>query len=87
MDDLAMQIAEVLQECISKGMRLPFIMCAASPNGSVLVTRFRFPGTEPDILAEHFETGGFRAPITIMILDQSGEARRITVTAAGRTWH
>jgi hypothetical protein len=87
MDDLSAMIAEVLQQCLDRGMQLPFIVCSASPNGSVLAVRFSSPGDEPDILAEHYEPSGFGIPMTIMILDRSNEAVGVTLDATGRTWH
>jgi hypothetical protein len=71
--------------CPGGEMKLPFILCAASPNDSVLC--LRTDGVDPEILAEHYEGGGFRAPITIMVLDQTGEAVRITIEAEGLKFH
>lgn len=87
MDDLSVTIAEVLQKCLERGMRLPFILCSASPNGSVLAMRFSGPDAAPDVLAEHYDPAGFRMPMTIMILDQTNEAARVTLDATGKTWH
>jgi len=33
-------------------MKLPFIICAVSPNGTVFCMRFNGPGGEPDVLAQ-----------------------------------
>jgi len=60
-------------------MKLPFIICAASPNGTVFCMRFNGPRGEPDVLAQHDEPGGFKSPINWMVLDQNGEAVHVTV--------
>ena len=60
-------------------MKLPFIICAASPNGTVFCMRFNGPGGEPEVLAQHDEPRGFRSPINWMMLDQNGEAVRVTI--------
>jgi len=38
-------------------------------------------GIDPDVLAEHYEEEGFRTPMTIAVVDQTGEAVRIGITA------
>jgi hypothetical protein len=60
-------------------MKLPFIICAASPNGTVFCTRFSGPGGQADMLAQHDELGGFKSPINWMVLDQNGEGVRVTI--------
>ena len=60
-------------------MKLPFIICAASPNGTVFCMRFGGPGGQPDVLAQHDKPGGFKSPINWMVLDQNGEAVRVTI--------
>ena len=50
-DEATKHFAEILQICRERGMKLPFIICAASPNGSVFCMRFNGPGGEPDVLA------------------------------------
>jgi hypothetical protein len=78
MADLTEWLREALDTCIERGMQLPFIVCSISPNGSVVCMRVHGMGRDPDILAEHYETV-FRTPITIAVVDQTGEAVRITV--------
>jgi hypothetical protein len=85
-NELANVIGEVLGECTARGMELPFIVCSASPNGSVLAVRCN-SDDEPDVLAEHYESAGFAMPMTIMVLDQQNVAVRITIDADGKTWH
>jgi hypothetical protein len=51
-------------------MKLPFIVCAVSPNGSVLVTRFN-EGYGPDTLAEHVEDCAFKMHINVMVVDRA----------------
>ena len=40
---------------------------------------FVCPGGQPDVLAQHDEPGGFKSPINWMVLDQNGEAVRVTI--------
>jgi hypothetical protein len=87
MEALANYLADILDRCIQSGMQMPFILCAASPNGSVPCVRFNQPGEAPDQLAEHFEPEGFRTPMSCMIVDQTGEAIRVNITAEGATFH
>ena len=78
--DITDAMREALETCVERGMKLPFILCSASPNGSVICMRVRGGGIEPEQLCEHFEPEGFRMPVTLMVLDQNGEAVRITIT-------
>jgi hypothetical protein len=80
--DLTELIRGALRACIDRGMQAPFILCAASPNGSVLC--MRIDDIPPEMLAEHHEPAGFRIPITVMVLDQTGEAALITIDAERR---
>jgi hypothetical protein len=78
MEELQEHLVNVLRQCIDNGMKLPFIVCVASPNGSVLATRIN-DGRGPDTLVQHFEDHGFKTPINIMVLDQDGEAIRVVI--------
>jgi len=84
-EDISPEIGEILNECLANGMRPPFIICAASPNGSALI--LRFTEEEPDVLAEHYEADGFTLPMTIMVLDQNNASARIALESTGRTWY
>jgi hypothetical protein len=81
--DLSELIRDALRACVDRGMQPPFILCAASPNGSVLCMRMDGVSS-PEVLAEHYESAGFRVPITLMVLDQTGEAAIITIDAERR---
>jgi hypothetical protein len=85
-DDLKELITEVLDECERRGLCLPFILCAISPNGSTISVRLTGEGSA-QILSEHFEDEGFALPMTIVVVDRDNEAARVTVTASGRSWH
>ena len=76
--DLTNSIAVFIRECRKGGMVMPFIVCAVSPNGSVVVTRVGSGDAEP--LAEHYEAHGFSVPMTIMIVDQENTAAKATIT-------
>jgi hypothetical protein len=84
--DLVQAIGEILQDCLARGMKAPLIVCAISPNGSVLA--MRCPGGEPDILAEHYEGGSFKLPMTVLILDQDNQTAQV-VFELGKppVWH
>jgi hypothetical protein len=74
----------VFDLCLQRGMRLPFILCAGSSNGSVLCIRAYCDGSKPaDALAEHYEGGGFRLPFFCMVLDQTGDAVHIRIDVDG----
>jgi len=79
-DELAEHLAGILSACEERGMQLPFIFCAASRNGSVVC--IRMAADEDTVLAQHFEPEGLIAPISCMVLDQTGEEVRLTI--AGR---
>jgi hypothetical protein len=69
---------DVFNQCLERGMQLPFVICAVSRNGSALVTRAS-GGNETDILAEHTEGMGFTLPINVMVLSQDNRAVRVTI--------
>jgi hypothetical protein len=88
MDELTRMFAQVLEHCIDQGMELPFILCAAAVNGTVLAFRFHQPGEEMELLAEHSSSDGMmQLPINIMIADQTGEAVQVTLNAEGAAFH
>jgi hypothetical protein len=79
MDELSDYVVEIFDKCEERGMQVPFIVCAVSPNGSVVCARVYRDGGGPDILAEHFEAEGYRLPMTCMVLDRNNEAARVTI--------
>ena len=87
MEDLTADLAAILQECEQRGMVRPFVLVAASRNGSVLALRVPGDGRKGEILAEHYEDGVFVAPITCMVLDQTNEAVRVTIGGDTVTYH
>jgi hypothetical protein len=78
-DELSEWLADVLNSCHRTGMVLPYIVCGISPNGSVTV--IRMDGENVEVLAEYYEGGGFRLPMTITVIDQKNEAVRITINS------
>ena len=87
-EDFSKILAETFEQCLATGMRLPFVICGVSPNGSVMALRMQGPGREPEVLAEYAEDEGFRLPMTVMVLDKDNTAVRITIAADGRrAWH
>jgi len=80
LEEIREHLAEAMNHCIALGMKPPFILCAVSPNGSVIVMRFN-EGRDPDPLAQHFENDTFTMPINIMVVDRSGEAARVEIRA------
>ena len=85
MDKLSETLRDVLMVCIQKEMQLPFIVCAISPNGSVYCIRCNAEA-EPEMLARHVESEGFRLPVTFMVVDQAGAAVRVSVVKGGLTF-
>jgi hypothetical protein len=41
----------------------------------------------PDFLAHHYEPEGFRTPVTIAVVDQHGEAVRMSIEAEPLAFH
>lgn len=78
-DELSDYVVEIFDKCEERGMQVPFIVCAVSPNGSMVCARVYRDGGGPDILAEHFEAEGYRLPMTCMVVDQNNEAARVTI--------
>jgi hypothetical protein len=76
--DLKNFIGSVIRQCCNDGMIMPFIVCAVSPNGSVVVSRVGSGDAEP--LAEHYEARGFSVPMTIVVVDQENRAAKATIT-------
>ena len=76
--DLTDCIAPVIRECLEDGMVMLFIVCAVSPNGSVVVSRVSSGDFET--LAQHCEARGFSVPMTIVVVDQKNTAAKATIT-------
>ena len=87
MEDMTAALAAILQECEHRGMVRPFVLVAASRNGSVVAVRALGDGREGETLAKHYEDGGFLVPVICMVLDQTNEAVRITIEAEKITYH
>jgi hypothetical protein len=77
--NLSAWIADVYLEALERGMQPPLIIVAMNLNGSVLVTRWPKEDGDPETLAEHVEAGGFRLPMTFVILDQRNEVLRVGI--------
>lgn len=87
MEDMTAALAAILQECEHIGMVPPFVLVAASRNGSVVAVWAPRDGRDSEVLAEHYEALGFLAPITCMVLDQNNEAARVTIEVGKVTYH
>jgi hypothetical protein len=85
--DLKEVVTEAFDQATEKGMKLPFLLCAISPNGSVIVLRVRGDGSSPDVLAEHIEQEGWQLPMTLAVFDQNNESIRIAITAKRKAEH
>ena len=75
----------LLPYCASHGLKPPFIVCIASPNGWALVRRV-IPGyTESSIvtLVEHNPSGTWEPPLGGVLLDQSGQSLKLVFNAEG----
>jgi hypothetical protein len=71
-----------LQECMGRGMALPFTGVAVDVHGSLLGVRT--DGENPKVLAERYVRGVFALPINIMVVDAKGEAARLLIEKGGR---
>src|SRR5215831_4644414 len=71
--------------CRHDGMVMPFIVCAVSPNGSVVVSRVGSGDAEP--LVEHYEARGFSVRMTIVVVDQENTVAKATITPDGFEYH
>jgi hypothetical protein len=77
-------VAEALDRCLARGMKLPFILCVAAVDGAVQALRFHGPGITMEHLVKRAAPGGvMRLPLNVMIVDQMGEALRVLITAKG----
>ncbi len=85
-EDVTAALAEVLRECLQRGMVPPLVFVAASRNGSVLAIRASADDSKIEVLVEQFEDDVFPPPINIMVLDQHDEVTRITM-AEEVTYH
>lgn len=71
-------LREQLAEYVVEGMKLPFVVCCASHNGSVYCCRM--DGEKPPaLLVEHFEPEGFALPVIVTVIDQDSEYRGLTI--------
>jgi hypothetical protein len=82
-EPLTNALSEVFAQCETRSMKQPFIICIASPNGSVIALRC-VSGSAPEVLAEHNEGDRFPAPLGILVVDQSGKAAKFVVDRRGR---
>jgi len=84
-DPVAEAVGEALGVCIERGFVLPFHAAAVGVNGSTIVVRYLATdaGIAPEVLAEHYESEVFAAPVNIMIVDARGEAARVLITKDG----
>ena len=88
---LAGFIAGVLTQCKDCGMELPFVLRAAAQIDSTFVVLYFEAGPGDKLgcgaLEDHMVGLGFECPVNIMIVDQSGEAARITIEQVEPTFY
>ena len=77
---------KALSHCIDIGMKQPCVLCAVSPNGSVLAMRFS-EGHDPDPLMEPVENDAFTAPLNLMVVDRDGKAMRVVINRGEISYH
>jgi hypothetical protein len=82
MEWFADAIRKMLEYCGTHGLEPPYIVCAASPDGSALVSRV-IPGRAPETLAEHNSDGEWEVPIGGVLLDQTGQSLRFVFNPEG----
>ena len=81
------QLRAVLDECLTRGMVLPFVMVAASRNGSLYAQRVLGGDRAPEVLAKHIEDEGYRMPLTCMVLDQNDQVCHVSIESGKVTYH
>jgi hypothetical protein len=81
-DPLADAVGEALGWCIERGFVFPLHAASVGVNGSTLVVRYvaTDTGVVAEVLAEHYETEMFLAPVNIIIVDARGEAARVLIS-------
>lgn len=84
---LAAKITEAINDCLQRGMTLPFVVAMVSPNSSLMCVRYDRNEAGDGLTATPLaECGaGFALPINIMITDQTGEAVHVKIAQDGRT--
>ena len=93
MDDLGTALSECLTECLDREMPLPFLMVCVGVDGSIIGARYTQSEEDEDkrfdveVLVKHFTDGKMVLPINIMIVDASGEAARVLISAEGIVFH
>jgi hypothetical protein len=102
LEEITDRFLEALRACEERGMKLPFVVCAISPNGSVerplIVTAISpngFSYTRLDVddarldrlaLVLHRDLEGFPTPM-LVVADQTGKAVGVTVEAERLAFH
>ena len=76
--EVSQAIADVIESCLDRGMKLPLQVAFMSLNGSTTVARYvdGQDSCECEILAEHIVDEGLDLPIHMMVIDESGGAVR-----------
>ena len=76
--DVSEAIADVIDSCLDRGMKLPLQVAFMSSNGSTTVARYveGQESCECEILAEHVVDEGLALPIHMIVIDESGGAVR-----------
>jgi hypothetical protein len=89
MNDLEMMFERMFEECVTRNMKFPLVLCAVAPNGTIQAYKVHDPGRALWQLAGHSEPGDFRQwPINLMIVDRTGEAMRVRFEVdEGMTFH
>jgi len=80
--NLADLLVKVLKNCEAEGMVRPYIVCAISPNGTVFCSRV-LANADTEVLVEHYEPGGFKLPMTVVVLDQENTAAKAIIQPGG----
>ena len=80
-------LSELMDECVRRGMVRPYIITAISRNGSIMSIRAAGDGSDPEVLAEHFEPEGFAVPVNTMVIDQTDQVVWVTFETRQITYH
>jgi hypothetical protein len=84
MNDLEAMFELMFEECVSRGMKFPLILCAVASNGAIQAYKIHAPGRALWDLAGNCEPDAFmRFPINLMIVDRTDKAMLVRLEVEG----
>lgn len=71
------ELAQILSRLTDEGWVFPVHYSAISNNGSMVLGRYWKPGEAAEIVASHCPSGQFVLPMSMMVVDEKGNAALI----------